>query len=171
MDATFSIRVVRISVMRNQTYLQLVADIRHICSSLSLQLPTHPGTIASQRRTIDTVHQKLETIEPRVRALASRSWRPIRRSDYQTLDYLLCSLLTEAFNMTLLADEFMADPEGSVSCLRAVNQRKDQLVQQLQELESLYQNGGSLASLKLKISKSLPSKPIRKRSSDAHSTG
>ena len=156
--------------MSNQAYLQLVADIRHICSSLSLQLPTHPGAIASQRRTIDTVHQKLATIEPKVRALASRSWRPTRRSEYRTLDHLLCNLLTEAFNMTLLADEFMADPEGSVSCLRSVNQRKEQLVQQLQELENLCRNGGSLASLKLKISKSLPSKPIRKRSSDAHST-
>lgn len=152
--------------MSNPAYYQLVADIRHICSSLSLQLPTPPGAIASQRRMLDTVHQQLETIEPKVRALASRSWRPTRRNEYKTLDHLLCSLLTEAFNMTLLADEFMADPEGSVSCLRAVNQRKEQLVQQLQELESLCRNGGSLTNLKLKISNPLPSKPIRKRRSE-----
>ena len=158
------VRVLTISIMSNQSYLQLVADIRHICASLSLQLPTHPGAIASQRRTIDIVHRKLETIEPKVRALASRAWRPIQRSEYQTLDHILCSLLTEAFNMALLADEFMADPEGSISCLHTVNQRKNQLMQQLHELEHLCRSGRSLKNLKLKISKSLPSKPIRKRS-------
>ncbi|MEM9213734.1 MAG: hypothetical protein AAGD25_05245 [Cyanobacteria bacterium P01_F01_bin.150] len=152
--------------MSNQTYLQLVADIRHICSSLSLQLPTHTAAIASQRRAIDSVHQKLEAIEPKVRAIASRSWRPTHRSKYQTLDHLLCKLLTEAFSMTLLADEFMADPEGSVSCLRSVNQRKDQLVHQLSELENLCRNGSSLKEFKLKVAQSLPSSPIHKRRSD-----
>lgn len=149
--------------MSKQTYLQLVAEIRQICSSLSLQLPTNSSAIASQLRLIHTVRQKLEAIEPGVRTLASRSWRPSQRVEYQTLDYLLCSLLTEAINMALLAEEFLADPEGSMSCLRTVNQRKDQLMTQLCEIENLCRTGGSLVQIKLKIAKSLPPKPIRKR--------
>ena len=149
--------------MSNQTYLQIVTDIRQICSSLSLQLPTRPGAIASQLRVIHAVRQKLEIIEAKVRALASRSWRPDRRDEYQTLDHLLCNLLMEAINMALLAEEFLSDPEGSVSCLRIVNQRKDQLMQQLHELEQLCRSGRSLTHIKVKIAQSLPSKPIRKQ--------
>ncbi|MGK7891588.1 MAG: hypothetical protein AB4042_19845, partial [Leptolyngbyaceae cyanobacterium] len=37
----------------------------------------------------------------------------------------------EATNMALLAEEFQADPEGSVSCLREVNGRKDTLMQEI----------------------------------------
>ena len=151
--------------MSNQTYLQLVAEIRHVCSSLSLQLPTHSGAIATQLRVIHGVRQRLEELEVRVRALASRSWRPARRDEYQTLNYLLCNLLTQAINMALLAEEFLADPEGSMSCLRLVNQRKDQLMDQLHELERLCRSGRSLSNIKVKIAKSFPTKPVRKRSS------
>lgn len=151
--------------MSKQTYLQLVVEIRHVCSSLSLQLPTHSRAIASQLRLIHTARHKLETIETEVRALASRAWRPVRRNEYQTLDHLLCNLLTEAINMALLAEEFVADPEGSMSCLKVVTQRKEQLVEQLQEVERLCRRGRSLADINLKIAKTLPTKPIRRRSS------
>lgn len=121
--------------MSDQTYRQLVAEIRHVCSALSLQLPIRSASLASQRRTIASIHHKLEILETKVRTMAHRSWRLAKRDEYQTLDYLLCNLLTETINMALLADEFRADPEGTASCLRSVTQRKNQLIQQLQDIE------------------------------------
>lgn len=147
--------------MSDQTYLQIVAEVRHVCSALSLQLPLRSAALASQRRIIASIQHKLEILETKVRTMAHRSWRPTKRDDYQTLDCLLCNLLTETINMALLADEFQSDPEGTVSCLRSVTQRKNQLIQQLQSIEDHGRIKDSSLIIKRQSAKKIVSKSNR----------
>ncbi|NEQ96586.1 MAG: hypothetical protein F6K30_07670 [Cyanothece sp. SIO2G6] len=120
--------------MSTSTYLQIVAKVRRLCTMLSLQLPTHATAIASQIRNIQSIRRDLELIQARVRLLATQSWRLVQRDKYLNLDHLLGNLITEATNMALLAEEFTIDPEGSLSCLREVNYRKEIWIQDIQRL-------------------------------------
>ena len=121
--------------MTYQSYQATVASIRHVCLTLSLQLPTHTRAIATQLRHLHQARHQLERLEMKVRVLANRSWSPMQRTNYQVLNQLLHHLLIETANLTLLAEEFTADPEGTVSCLREVNRRKNDLIQQLHAIE------------------------------------
>ncbi|MGK7891378.1 MAG: hypothetical protein AB4042_18770, partial [Leptolyngbyaceae cyanobacterium] len=75
--------------MSTPTYHQLVADVRRLCTSLSLQLPTHETAIAAQVRKIRSIHQKLEITQSKVNVLAHQSWRLVQRNKYHKLDHLL----------------------------------------------------------------------------------
>lgn len=120
--------------MSTSTYLQIVANIRRLCMTLSLQLPTHKTAIASQMRNIQSIRRDLEMMQAKVRLLATQSWRLMQRDKYLNLDHLLCNLIIEATNMALLAEEFTVDPEGSISCLQEVTYRKNILSQEIQQL-------------------------------------
>ena len=95
--------------MRHQFIQQ---EIRHIQSQLWLQLPTNPAALSAQVRQIDRCQQQLERLQDQVlshqRSMGDRS-----------LMNLIDHLITDATSFKLLAEEYLIDPEGSVSCLHS----------------------------------------------------
>lgn len=117
--------------MSTPIYRQIIADVHRMCSTLSLQLPANKQAIAVQLRNLQKVRRSLQAIQAKTGLLTHRSWKLIRQDQYRQLNQLVSELVTEVTNMILLAEEFAADAEGSISCLRDVNYRKDVLIQQL----------------------------------------
>lgn len=98
--------------MRHQPIQQ---ELHQIQSELRLQLPTNPAALSAQVRQIDGWQQRLEHLQVQ---LPQHRRSPL---DLALLD-LIALLIADAKSFKLLAEEYLIDPEGSISCLHSVLQ-------------------------------------------------
>jgi hypothetical protein len=96
--------------MRHQPLQQ---ELHQIQSALWLQLPTHPAALSAQVRQIAGWQERLERLQAQL--------SPRRRSVLdRALADLIALLIADAKSFKLLAEEYLIDPEGSISCLHSV---------------------------------------------------
>jgi hypothetical protein len=94
-------------------YQPLQQELHQIQSALWLQLPTHPAALSAQVRQIDGWQQRLEHLQDLLPS------RPRSSLDLALAD-LIALLIADAKSFKLLAEEYLIDPEGSISCLHSV---------------------------------------------------
>lgn len=109
---------------RHRKLNQFCQEIDKINTHLCLELPASAKTIRRKIRSIHRLQVQLETMQSNMQAIAKRYRQPQLRQIYRILLMLVAEMISEAKSFKLLAEEFSADSEGTISCLQSVNQRK-----------------------------------------------
>lgn len=126
-------RINNSTIKRKPALQELSNEVQHIYLHLCLNLPATTEAINYQVGQIAVAQDQLEALEQRAYTLFRREHNPSTRKSYWALTQLTQQLMHQADGLTLLAEEFLIDPEGAIACLKAVNCRTSSLLQQLMD--------------------------------------
>ena len=124
----------------------MLVEFQEAYTRLALKLPTSTRGLDHQMSAILTARQRLVKLHRQVQHYLRKDIPPQMRQQLHTLLHGTGDLLHIAENLTMLAEEYPIDPDGSIACLQGVNSRKATLLQQMQRSLATLPTG-SLSSL------------------------
>lgn len=118
----------------SQRFQHAIAELQQLLPKLNLHLPASPSLIKRQITHISLTQQQLEQMVQTTQTTLKTTHNRSLRQRYSTLMCIIQQLSREADNLTILAEEFSTDPEGAIGCLQSINQRREALVKQMEQL-------------------------------------
>jgi hypothetical protein len=110
----------------------MLVEFQEAYTRVALKLPTSTTGLDHQMTEILTARRCLLKLHKQVQHRLMKDIPPQMRQQLHTLLHGTGDLLHIAENLTMLAEEYPIDPDGSIACLQGVNSRKATLLQQMQ---------------------------------------
>lgn len=119
-----------------EAFRYILQQLQEINGAIRLQLPASPSTLHLQAlQLVQTKHQLAQLRQQVLKQFRDNGRMATHRTRRMLLRLIHYSQ-RQADNYRILSEEFAVDPQGSLACLEAVQQRNQRLLKHLKTLET-----------------------------------